>query len=58
MSVKLYEQCSKSRRPEEMAALLSLLDRVMSDIPIYTMTCTVDPTAAELSYKTMRRNGK
>ena len=57
-SVKLYEQCSKSRRPEEMAALLSLLDRVMSDIPIYTMSCTVDPTAAELSYKTMRRNGK
>ena len=57
-SVKLYEQCSKSRRPEEMAALLSLIDRVMRDVPIYAMTCTVDPTAAELSYNTMRRNGK
>lgn len=57
-SVKLFEQCSKSRRAEEMAALLGLIDRLMADIPIYAMTCTPDPAAAALSYTTMRRTGE
>lgn len=57
-SVKLFEQCSKSRKAEEMAALLGLIDRLMADIPIYAMTCTPDSAAALLSYKTMRRTGQ
>lgn len=44
------------RRAENMERLLSILDQLIRDIPIYEMECLPDLAAAQLSSRTMRRN--
>lgn len=53
-SVRLYAQMAKSRAEEGMAQMLTLIDRLMADIPIYLMTCTVSDHAAAMSYEAMQ----
>ena len=35
---------------------LQLLNRLISAVPYYVLSCTVSPEAAELAYRTMKRN--
>ena len=53
-SVRLYTQMAKSRAEEGMAQMLELIDRLMADVPIYLMTCTVSDQAAVMAYKAMQ----
>lgn len=53
-AVRLYEQASRLRQEQQMSQMLSLIDRLIADIPLYQMTCTITPNAAQMSYRAMQ----
>lgn len=56
----LLEQTARPRDPRLMANLLELLDKLMTEVPVWEMECNMDPDAARVSYEAMRgeRNDK
>ena len=52
----VLEQClCDIRTSEQMVRLMNMLDRVLSDTPVYELVCTVDDAAAQLVYDTVQR---
>jgi len=51
----LLSQTTRNIRAERMNILLELLDKLVADVPVYRLRCTMDISAAALSYNTMRR---
>lgn len=45
-------------KAEGLDRMLTLVDRLVRDIPIYELACTPDIGAAQLSYETMRRGAE
>ena len=56
----LLEQTVRPRDPRLMGNLLELLDRLLSEVPVWEMECNMAPEAAQVSYEAMRggRNTK
>lgn len=48
----------KFTRKEKTTALLSHLDKLLSQIPVFELECLPDEAAARLSYETMRRKAE
>ncbi|MBQ9518561.1 MAG: hypothetical protein IJR59_01545 [Firmicutes bacterium] len=53
---KLFQQTLRPREPERMAKLLDVLDKVLSETPIYRLGCDMSKEAVELSFNTIRRD--
>lgn len=49
----LLEQTVRPADPAAAARLLSLLDRLLAYVPVWTMDCNMDPEAAHLAHTTM-----
>ncbi len=50
----VYELLSQTLRPKDkMAVLLELLDKLVSQVPVWKLYCNMDPEAALVSYKAM-----
>jgi len=43
---------------EEMDLMLPLLEKLLTEIPVFELACRVDEEAAHLSHETMRRAAK
>lgn len=50
----LFEQTPKPSDAQGMERLLGLLDALLRQTPVYRLTCTPTPAAAELAYERMR----
>ena len=50
----LLEQTARPKNPQLMANLLELLDKLMTEVPVWEMECNMDPDAARVSYEAMR----
>ena len=53
MIVKVLNQTLRPREQEKMDKLLSLIDKMLTSVELYSLGCDVSREAAELSYKTM-----
>lgn len=51
----ILEQTLRPRDAQLRLRLLELLDRLLTQTPVWQMECTMDPEAARLSYETMSR---
>lgn len=52
----VLEQClCDIRTSDQMVRLMNMLDRVLSNTPVYELHCTVDEMAAQLVYDTVQR---
>ena len=49
----LLEQTARPRSAELRSKLLSLLDQLLTGVPVWQMTCNMDPEAAQVSYEAM-----
>lgn len=49
----LLEQTVRPREPGLMGNLLDLLDKLLNEVPVWEMECTMAPEAARVSYETM-----
>ncbi len=49
----LMDQTFRPRSPEKMDQLLTMIDRVLTAVPLWRMTCNMDPQAAIISYEAM-----
>lgn len=55
----VYELLSQTLRPKDkMAVLLELLDKLVSQVPVWKLYCNMDPEAALVSYKAMSGDEK
>ncbi len=54
----LMEQTLRHYTRESMEGLLFVMDKILSQIPIYKMSCNMDISAAQLSYNTMKNEEK
>ena len=50
----LLEQTDRPREPGLMGNLLGLLDRLLTEVPVWEMECNTTPDAARISYEAMR----
>lgn len=50
----LLEQTVRPRNPQLMGNLLHLLDRLLTEVPVWEMECNMNPDAARISYEAMR----
>ncbi|MBR0136733.1 MAG: hypothetical protein IJM18_11055 [Clostridia bacterium] len=55
-AVKLIPQTERYIGEEDMKKLLGLIDRLLTDIPVYRLGCTPDVSAAALSMSVMTAN--
>ncbi len=46
------------KRRERLEDMLTMLDEIVREIPVYELTCRPDEAAAELSYQTMRQGAE
>ncbi len=54
MAVKdILEQTTRSKNPEFMSKMLALLDKLLTEVPVWRMECNMDPEAAMMSYAAM-----
>lgn len=49
----LLEQTTRARNPEFMGKMLALLDKLLTEVPVWRMECNMDPEAAIMSHKAM-----
>lgn len=49
----ILEQTTRSKNPEFMSKMLALLDKLLTEVPVWRMECNMDPDAAMMSYRTM-----
>lgn len=49
----LLEQTTRARNPEFMGKMLVLLDKLLTEIPVWRMECNMAPDAAIMSHKAM-----
>lgn len=54
----LLEQTARLRTPEFMGAMLGIVDKLLTDVPMWKMECNMDPEAAMLSHKVMSEAAK
>ena len=54
----ILEQTVRINDPEYIRKLLSLLDRLLTQVPLWRLECNQDPDAALLSYRAMAGQGK
>lgn len=52
---KLLTQTVRPYNERDMDLLLKSIDRVLSEIPVYTMSCTISKEAAHMAYKEMSK---
>lgn len=52
---KLLTQTVRPYNERDMDLLLKSIDRVLSEIPVYTMSCTISEEAAHMAYKEMSK---
>lgn len=55
--VPVLRQTIHSLSEEKLEKLFSLLDKILSRIPVYEMGCNISEEAVQLSYNTMKRTG-
>lgn len=54
-AIKLFfEQTMVKLKEEDMIKLLDILDKILTEIPIYKLSCDISEEAVQLSYNTMR----
>lgn len=51
----LLAQTTRARNPEFMGKMLALLDRLLTEVPVWRMECNMDPAAAVMSHEAMSR---
>ena len=49
----ILEQTTRSRSPEFMNKMLNLLDKLLTEVPVWRMECNMDPEAAIMSHRAM-----
>jgi len=49
----ILEQTTRSRSPEFMNKMLTLLDRLIREVPVWRMECNMDVSAAIMSHAVM-----
>lgn len=54
----LLEQTVRPRNPQLMGNLLGLLDKLLTEVPVWEMECNMDPEAARISYGAMQGERK
>ncbi len=52
----LMEQTLRPNDPVKTMSLFSMLDKVLSDVPVYKLCCNISKEAVELSYSTMSQS--
>lgn len=55
---EIFTQTLRPATADEMHALLTLLDSLLTTVPLYMLGCTASPEAAELAYATMHEKGE
>ncbi len=50
----LFQQCYRPRQPEKMPLVLSLLERLGTEVKCYRLGCNMEPEAARVSYQGMQ----
>ncbi len=55
---RLFKQVNRPRDAAYRIKLLELMDRLISDIPIWKLTCTPEPEAARIAYEAMVKRGE
>lgn len=53
---KLFQQTLRPHDPAQMNKLLDVLDRVLSETPLYRLGCDMSKEAVELSFNTIRKD--
>ncbi len=53
---KLFQQTLRPRDPAQMNKLLDVLDKVLSETPLYRLGCDMSKEAVDLSFNTIRRD--
>lgn len=51
---KLMRQTIRPPKLEEMNLVLSLADKILTEVPVYTMGCNISTDAAKMAYEAMR----
>lgn len=54
----LMEQTARPAATAQRARLMELLDKLLTNLPVWKMGCNMDPSAAEISYKAMSQGRK
>lgn len=49
----VFRQCSKTKDPIQRMKILELLDKLMTQVPIWKLRCNMDPEAAIVAYEAM-----
>ncbi len=52
---RILEQTVRPKQKEKVEALLDHISNLVQRVPIYSMTCNMEPEAAEVSYQTMSK---
>ena len=50
----LSQPCSRPRQPGKVALVLSLLERLGTEVKCYRLGCNMEPEAARVSYQGMQ----
>lgn len=53
---ELLRQTSRPNSVSGLTALLDILDKVITEIPVYRLSCNMEPEAADISYNEMCKN--
>ena len=51
----IVQQTHKSSNPVSARRTMELIDRLMESVPIYRLSCNMEPEAAKVAYEEMQR---
>ena len=51
----IFNQTIRPEDPAQMDRLLTLIDKLLTEVELYKLGCTISKEAAELSYNTMSK---
>ena len=54
----ILKQCNRPKEADLREKLLELLDRLITDVPVWKLKCNMDPEAAVLAYRVMSGQGE
>ena len=50
----MIQQTHKGSNPSSARRTMELIDRLMDDVPIYRLSCNMEPEAAKIAYEGMQ----
>lgn len=51
--MKIMRQCNRPRDPQSRILLMELLDKLLTEVPVWKLHCNMDPEAAIVAYEAM-----